>query len=83
MTCPTAAGDFYLMDYIYLLWRWAWLIALLAILAGGAAYYTSSRTTPVYQTTTLLLVSDPSGMSSINSTSWSQPMIWQIPTPRC
>jgi succinoglycan biosynthesis transport protein ExoP len=58
-----------LMEYAYLLWRWAWLIALAAVLAGGAAYFISKRTTPVYQTTTRLLFSNPPSQSSIDTTS--------------
>ena len=58
-----------LMVYVNLVWRWAWLIALVGLLAGGAAYFISKSTTPVYQTTTRLLVSNPPSQSSIDTTS--------------
>lgn len=43
--------------YAALVWRWLWLLALGAIVAGGAAYYVSTTQTPVYQATTTLLIS--------------------------
>jgi non-specific protein-tyrosine kinase len=67
---PDLSEDFDInwMEYAYRFWRWAWLIAVAAMVAGGAAYFISTRITPVYQTTTLLLVSNPPSMSSIDST---------------
>ncbi len=47
-----------LRQYISLLWRWAWLIILAAILAGGAAYVTSRLQDPVYQATTTMLINE-------------------------
>src|SRR4030066_1818551 len=44
--------------YIALFWHWAWLLALMAALAGGAAYISSIWTTPVYQATTLVLINE-------------------------
>ena len=46
-----------LRRYMALVWHWAWLLALAAVLAAAAAYIVSKRTTPLYQTSTLLLVS--------------------------
>ncbi len=43
-------------EYASLFWRWAWLLILLAALAGGSAYYLSSRQTPVYQSTALAMI---------------------------
>jgi succinoglycan biosynthesis transport protein ExoP len=43
-------------EYANLLWRWSWLLVLLACLAGGVAYYTSSQQTPVYQSSTLVMI---------------------------
>jgi capsular exopolysaccharide synthesis family protein len=57
------------MEYIYLLWRWAWLIALVGVLAGGVAYLVAKNTTPVYQTTTRLLIINPPTQSSLDTTS--------------
>ena len=34
-------------DYANLLWRWAWLLVLSALLAGGTAYWVSIRQTRV------------------------------------
>lgn len=47
-----------LRQYLALLWRWAWLIALCALLAAGGAYAVSSRTEPVYQASATLLVNE-------------------------
>lgn len=47
-----------LRQYLTLLWRWAWLIALCALLAAGGAYAVSSRTEPVYQASATLLVNE-------------------------
>lgn len=49
-----------LRQYMTLLWRWAWLIILAAVLAGGAAYITSQFQSPVYQATTTLLINEAS-----------------------
>jgi len=46
--------------YIFLLWNWAWLIVLAAMLAGGIAYFVSKQLTPIYATTTELLVIEAS-----------------------
>jgi non-specific protein-tyrosine kinase len=43
-------------EYAGLLWRWAWLLILLAALAGGTAYYLSSRQTPVYEASTTISI---------------------------
>jgi succinoglycan biosynthesis transport protein ExoP len=43
-------------EYVRLLWRWAWLLILLAVLAGGSAYYLSRRQTPIYQSTALAMI---------------------------
>jgi len=47
-----------LRQYAMLLWHWAWLIVLVAVLAGAAAYVQSSRTAPVYQASTRVLVNE-------------------------
>jgi non-specific protein-tyrosine kinase len=43
-------------EYAGLLWRWAWLLILLAVLAGGTSYYLSKRQTPVYQASALAMI---------------------------
>lgn len=45
-----------LREYLALLWQWAWLIALAALVAGVAAYFFSSYMTPYYQASTTMLV---------------------------
>ncbi len=46
-----------LRRYAALLWKWAWLILLGALIAGGIAYLVSARQSPVYRATAVLLVS--------------------------
>jgi non-specific protein-tyrosine kinase len=53
-----------LRQYIYLLWHWAWLILLVAAMAGGAAFVVSKRQTPVYQAATTLRVNYAPGTSA-------------------
>jgi len=43
-------------EYAGLLWRWSWLLILLALLAGGTSYYLSNRQTPVYQASALAMI---------------------------
>src|SRR5664280_3035101 len=43
-------------EYASLLWRWTWLLILLAVLAGGSAYFLSRRQTPVYQASALAMI---------------------------
>ncbi len=43
-------------DYANLLWRWAWLLVLCALLAGGTAYWVSIRQTPIYEASTLVMI---------------------------
>jgi capsular exopolysaccharide synthesis family protein len=47
-----------LRRYLGLVWRWAWLLALCALLAGVTAFIVSTRMTPVYQASTLVLVNE-------------------------
>lgn len=49
-----------LRHYLVLLWRWAWLIVLGAVLAAGAAYLMSSSQPPMYQATVTLLINQAS-----------------------
>jgi uncharacterized protein involved in exopolysaccharide biosynthesis len=64
-----ADAEIYILEYVQLLWRWAWIIVLAAALCAGSAYVFSKLTTPVYQTTMRLLVTDTPSQSSINTTS--------------
>ncbi len=47
-----------LRRYLDLLWRWAWLLALVTLVAGTSAYFISRRLTPVYQATARVLVNE-------------------------
>ena len=56
-------------EYFYLFWSWAWLIALAGVLAGLAAFVVSIRTRPTYEATTRLLVSAPSAINGVDTSS--------------
>jgi succinoglycan biosynthesis transport protein ExoP len=43
-------------EYAALIWNWAWLLILCALLAGGTGYWASKRQTPVYQASALVLI---------------------------
>jgi succinoglycan biosynthesis transport protein ExoP len=43
-------------EYGSLLWHWAWLLALLAVIAGGSSYFLSSRQTPIYTATAMAMI---------------------------
>lgn len=47
-----------LRRYIGILWHWAWLLALVTVLAAGAAYLVSKRLTPIYEASTTLLINE-------------------------
>ena len=47
--------------YISLLWRWTWLILLVAILTGVATYIAQQQIDPVYQASSSLMVNEAPG----------------------
>ena len=51
-------------EYAGLLWHWAWLLILLALIAGGTAYFFSKRQAPVYRATTLIMINGAPGTQS-------------------
>src|SRR5512143_1920422 len=51
-------------EYASLLWHWAWLLILLALIAGGTAYFISRRGTPIYRSSTLIMINGAPGMQS-------------------
>ena len=53
-----------LREYVSLFWRWLWLIALGAIVAGASAFLISRSQTPIYKSTAVLLVSEGSTNSN-------------------
>ena len=58
-----------LREYFAVLWHWAWLIILVALVAAGGAYYFSSRMTPYYRATTTVLVNEAPGTRSMDMSS--------------
>lgn len=53
------------LPYLYIFWRWAWLIILVGLISGAVSYLVNARITPVYQASTQLLVSPPSTSGGI------------------
>src|SRR5512142_1614809 len=51
-------------EYATLLWHWAWLLILLALIAGATAYYVSNRQAPVYRSSTLIMINGAPGTQS-------------------
>jgi polysaccharide biosynthesis transport protein len=51
-------------EYASLLWRWAWLLVLLAALAAGITYEVSRRSAPVYEASTLILINSAPGVQA-------------------
>lgn len=51
------------LEYAQILWHWAWLLLLAALLAGGVAYYVTNQQQRIYQATTLVQVNAASGTS--------------------
>lgn len=58
-----------ILEYVQILWHWAWLLILAAVIAGGLAYYLTNQQTRMYQATTLAMVNAASGSSIDTSTS--------------
>ena len=61
-----AAPSADLRKYLWLLWRWSWLIALCALLAGVGAYVFSRLQTPIYQASTTILVNEANSAQANN-----------------
>lgn len=45
-------------QYLALFWQWAWLIALVTIIAGLASFLISQRMTPIYSASTTLYINE-------------------------
>ncbi len=46
-----------ILEYVQILWHWAWLLVLAAVIAGGVSYYLTNQQPRMYQVTTLALES--------------------------
>ncbi len=45
-------------QYLALFWQWAWLIALVTVIAGLASFLISQRMTPIYSASTTLYINE-------------------------
>ncbi len=45
-----------LRQYLHLVWKWIWLIAISVVIAASASYYASRSATPLYRTQATLMV---------------------------
>ena len=57
-----------LRAYLFMFWRWAWLLVLATVVAAVGTYFISKRMTPVYEATTTLLISQPTNNSNTDYT---------------
>ncbi|HEY4724173.1 MAG TPA: Wzz/FepE/Etk N-terminal domain-containing protein, partial [Anaerolineae bacterium] len=55
-----------LKRYGLIIWRWAWLIALVMLLAAGAAFVASRLARPVYAASTTLLINQAPSSGQAN-----------------
>lgn len=56
-------------QYFFLLWHWAWLFLLVAIIAGTASYFLSNRMQPFYESSTTMLVNEAPATKATDYTS--------------
>ncbi|MDI6693930.1 MAG: polysaccharide biosynthesis tyrosine autokinase [Anaerolineales bacterium] len=52
-------------QYLWILWRYLWLIVLAGILGAGVAYYVSVTQTPIYQSTTTVLINESAAKNAV------------------
>ena len=43
-------------QYLHLIWKWIWLVAISVVIAASASYYASRSATPLYRTQATLMV---------------------------
>jgi non-specific protein-tyrosine kinase len=63
-TMETGSFSEDLRFYVALLWSWAWLLILAALLAGVTAFFVSRSITPVYEAVTTVLINEAPSASS-------------------
>ncbi|HNR46022.1 MAG TPA: polysaccharide biosynthesis tyrosine autokinase [Anaerolineaceae bacterium] len=56
-------------EYLSLLWHWAWLIVLVALVAGAGAFMYSSRLTPYYKAATTIMINEAPATQTTDLTS--------------
>jgi non-specific protein-tyrosine kinase len=64
----TFSDEIDLRRYFFLLWRWAWLIALATVLTAVTAYLVSLQIKPVYQASSTLMVNEAPGTKASDYT---------------
>ncbi len=52
-------------QYLWILWRYLWLIVLAGILGAGVGYYVSVTQTPIYQSTTTVLINESAAKNAV------------------
>jgi non-specific protein-tyrosine kinase len=52
-------------QYLWILWRYLWLIVLAGILGAAVAYYVSVTQTPIYQSTTTVLINESAAKNAV------------------
>ncbi len=52
-------------QYLWLLWRYLWLIVLAGVLGAGVAYYVSVSQIPIYQSTTTVLINESAAKNAV------------------
>jgi Mrp family chromosome partitioning ATPase/capsular polysaccharide biosynthesis protein len=75
----SAQGDTLdLRAYLRPIWRWKWLVLLIAVLAAGGTYALTSREPKTYQTSTLVYVQNADPASSLGGQSSGPPSAQQL-----
>lgn len=67
MNQPTLSSE--IKTYLSLLWRWAWLLALMSVVFSIVAFLVSRNITPVYQATTTVLINEAPATRTTDYTS--------------
>lgn len=58
-----------ILEYAQILWHWAWLLVLAALIAGVSAFYITNLQSRVYQSEALVMVNGASGLQYDSSSS--------------
>lgn len=52
-------------QYLWILWRYLWLIALAGVLGAAVAYYVSITQTPIYRSITTILINESAAKNTV------------------